>query len=143
MFVPQQTTSRNCQMINKPLFSAVPSAPQAPSVTNPTSNSIHLNWTAPSDDGGAPVLGYYVERSTNESDRWLRINRDMLGRLQYDQSDLIEGTTYQYRIVAVNKKGDSAPSEPSPPYVCKPQIGMLPAWYYEIKKYYKICFFLI
>lgn len=104
-------------------FAALPSAPSAPTFTNPTSNSIRISWLAPINDGGSPIIGYYVERSTNQSGRWLQINRDMLSRLYYDQGDLIEGTEYQYRVVSVNKKGNSIPSEPSAPYICKPMIG--------------------
>lgn len=69
------------------------------------------------------MTGYYIERSTNQSDRWFRITKEALTRPQLNQSELIEGTTYQYRAVSINKKGDSQPSEASEPFTCKPQFS--------------------
>lgn len=104
-------------------FIDVPAAPAAPQVTGKSLNSLSLSWKAPSSDGGTPLIGYYIERSTNQSDRWFRITRDTLTRPQLDQNDLIEGTVYQYRVVATNKKGDSKPSEPSEPFTCESKFG--------------------
>lgn len=74
-------------------------------------------------NGGTPVIGYYLERQTNQSDKWLRVSRNTIPGTTYDLSDLIEGTEYRYRVIAVNKKGESEPSEASQPFICKPQYS--------------------
>lgn len=64
-------------------------------------------------------MGYVVERATNNSGRWIRITKSELRLPTLYIGDLIEGTTYEYRVIAVNKKGESQPSESSEPFACK------------------------
>lgn len=44
-----------------------PSAPRSPSISQVTSDSLRLTWTAPSDSGGLAVIGYRVQVSTDSS----------------------------------------------------------------------------
>ena len=53
--------------------SAAPGAPQSLEVTGSTKDSVSIQWKAPADDGGSPVLGYFVERSLAASPRWIKI----------------------------------------------------------------------
>jgi hypothetical protein len=43
---------------------ATPSAPSNIRVTRIMSDSVTLGWDAPEDDGGMPLTGYVIERST-------------------------------------------------------------------------------
>ena len=91
----------------------VPDAPEAPLVRDVTATSCLLSWQPPVNDGGSPVLGYYVERSSGFSPRWIRINKDLIPDLDLPVDDLIEGNSYEFRVLAANKAGISKPSESS------------------------------
>lgn len=65
----------------------------------------------PEDDGGTPVIGYLLDRATNNSDRWIRVTREPLKAMTYDALSLIDGTNYAYRVIAVNARGESEPSD--------------------------------
>lgn len=100
-------------------FIAVPEAPSAVDVSDILSSSANISWSPPQSDGGTPVIGYFVERSTSSSDRWVRQNREPISELIYHQDNLMEGTEYLYRVVAVNKRGESSPSLPCQPFTAK------------------------
>ena len=91
----------------------VPDAPDAPTISDMTAKTCTVNWAAPGNDGGSPVTGYYVERYSDVSPRWLRINRLPVSDTSLQVPDLVEGTDYIFRVIAANKKGESQPSQPS------------------------------
>ena len=91
---------------------AVPSKPPPPDATDIFSDRATLTWQPPSNDGGTAITGYHLERSTNNSGRWVRITREPLKLLTYDALSLMEDTNYEWRVVAVNARGESEPSEP-------------------------------
>ena len=68
--------------------------------------------------------GYFLERQSNVSPRWVRINRTPVESTQMPVSDLTEGTQYEFRVIAVNKKGESKPSLPSDSFLAKNPFGM-------------------
>lgn len=105
------------------IISAVPDAPSAVEVADITSSSATLSWSAPANDGGTPITGYYVERSTNSSDRWVRQNKDLITEKSYSQDNLMEGTEYLYRVIAVNKRGESKHSDSSQKFTAKNPYG--------------------
>ncbi len=37
-----------------------------------------VSWTPPAHDGGAPVLGYILERRKKGSNMWLQVNKELL-----------------------------------------------------------------
>ena len=91
-----------------------------------------VSWTAPSEDGGSPITGYFIERQSNVSPRWTRINRTAVTDTSLAVDDLVEGTEYMFRIIAVNVKGESKPSQPSENVLAKNPFGM----YYDILSIY-------
>ncbi|XP_010016648.1 PREDICTED: myomesin-3 [Nestor notabilis] len=74
-----------------------------------------LSWVAPSDHGGSPVLGYYIERCVAGSEDWVPCNEKPVKTCRHPVLGLAEGQTYQFRVKAVNKQGVSHPSKPSDP----------------------------
>lgn len=84
-------------------------APDAPSglEANAGVGYVALSWSSP-DDGGAPVSGYNVYRGSAEgSMTWLAV---VLSN-GYNDTGVMGGESYRYRIVAVNAGGEGAPAE--------------------------------
>lgn len=88
-------------------------APQPPTGLTATGKllQISLNWNAPADNGGAPVTGYMIERSTNGGSTWSTIvsNTGNTGTT-YTDKNVLPLTTYTYRVFAINDVGTSGPS---------------------------------
>ena len=87
-------------------------APSAPSglAASGGNGSVLLSWTAPNSDGGSPVTGYNVYRGTTaggESATPVAANVVTTG---FTDTGLANGTTYFYRVAAVNAAGISPQS---------------------------------
>lgn len=80
--------------------------PSAPYVFNPVPAlaSITLYWTAPSSDGGRPVLGYKLYRGV--SDTSLEPIADLASVVTYVDEGLAARTTYYYCVAAFNELGE-------------------------------------
>ena len=86
-----------------------PGAPGAGCVSDLTDETCRLDWTPAQNDGGAPVIGYIVERKKSGNANWVRINNDLIQHHNYLVRRLVDGATYQLRVCAVNKVGISEP----------------------------------
>ena len=86
---------------------AVPGAPTDLSATADGTSTINLNWTAPSDDGGASISGYKIEVSSNGGANW---TDRFATRTSYSHTGLSAGTTRHYRVSAINSVGTGNPS---------------------------------
>ena len=83
-----------------------------------------ITWQAPDVDGGTPITGYHVERCSDNSARWVRQTRQPIHDVTMFHADnLMEGTEYQYRAVALNKRGESAPSKATESFIAKLPYG--------------------
>lgn len=102
---------------------AVADAPSNVEACDISKTQATITWQAPANDGGTPITGYFVERSTNSSERWIRQTRDAVTDTIYTADNLMEGTEYLYRIIAVNKRGESSPSTPSDRFTAKNPYG--------------------
>lgn len=91
-----------------------PSAPGAPIVIDVHKDRCTIKYTAPKNNGGAPLGGYYIEMKDGKSFWWMRINsKEMTPGLEYTVKDLVEGDRVQFRVIAVNIAGESPASEAS------------------------------
>jgi len=72
-------------------------------------NIVQISWEPPTYLGGTPILEYNIYRSENGGSFLLLGNTSYL-IFTYADTDLINDTTYVYRITAVNHKGESEPS---------------------------------
>lgn len=79
-----------------------PSAPIGLAAT-PRTGAVDLTWMAPVDTGGAEISGYEVYRgaSSDTTSLLATIGPD----LAYTDSGLTDGTTYWYRVAAINSAG--------------------------------------
>ena len=91
-------------------FNVVPSPPTGLTATAQLLK-INLNWNAPSDNGGTPITGYMIERSTDNGSTWSTIvsNTGNVGTTYLD-TNVLPLTTYTYRVSAINDIGTGNPS---------------------------------
>jgi Fibronectin type III domain len=82
----------------------VPSAPMYPQANPNNTGAVMVTWQAPSNNGGATVDLYQVQRATSWIGPWTKVaDVGVLGRL--DDAPLKPGTTYFYRVAAHNAAG--------------------------------------
>lgn len=101
----------------------MPGEPLAVTASDIDSSSLTLSWQPPSQDGGAPVTGYYVERRTGFNPRWVAVNRSPVHITKMDISDLTEGREYEFRVIAENEVGSSQPSAMAGPFKAQEPYG--------------------
>jgi hypothetical protein len=92
----------------------IPSSPTGLNATAISSSQINLSWTAPSNNGGSAITGYYIERSTDNGNTWSSLIPDTSSTATtYNDTGLSPSTTYAYRVSAINSVGTSLPSDTS------------------------------
>ena len=121
--------------------SAVPSAPAAPTLTF-KDQALDVSWSAPSSDNGAAITGYKVGRCSancDNADNWTVATLTGTGTT-HTLSGLTNGTTYQVRVAATNRSGDSAwsatasespayrPATPAKPTVTRGNQSVTVSW---------------
>ena len=91
-----------------------PSPPGRPSVLDLSNDSVTLKWSPPRKDGGDSVRHYLVELKSSFSSRWTTYGTTQrITDTTTVISDLVPGIQYEFRVIAVNKAGNSNASEPS------------------------------
>lgn len=115
----------------------VPETPTAVSASNPTSSSLDVSWTAPANNGGATIIDYKIEKST-DGITWVSAATGAASG--HTVTGLSASTSYYFRVAARNSVGygpfsDSstvvstsaapAPSGPAPTVIYPPQIVKL------------------
>jgi fibronectin type 3 domain-containing protein len=81
-----------------------PDPPSAPALSASAGDaSALLSWTAPADDGGATISGYEVYRGTSPGSATLHATVGNV--LTFTDTGLTNGTSYWYRVAAVNVAG--------------------------------------
>lgn len=98
-----------------------PWAPGKPVIRDIGKTSALLAWTRPEHDGGAKIEGYIIEFQKAGSEEWIRIAED-IPQTEHQLQDLMEKQEYSFRVKAINKAGESEPSEASDPVVCKERL---------------------
>lgn len=91
----------------------VSDAPSRPAVNDWSNDHVDLEWKAPKNDGGTPITGYIVQKKEKGSPYWSNAVQVPVGQTTATVPDLTEGQDYEFRIIAVNKAGQSDPSDPS------------------------------
>ncbi|XP_015183294.1 PREDICTED: twitchin isoform X5 [Polistes dominula] len=99
----------------------VPSPPGAPEPVDWSANQVDLTWKEPVSDGGSPITGYIIEKKDKYSTMWEKALETETPVTQALVHGLIEGNDYLFRVIAVNKAGQSEPGETSKTFTAKPR----------------------
>jgi fibronectin type 3 domain-containing protein len=86
-----------------------PSAPQSLAVTA-GSGSVSLTWTPPASNGGAAISGYNIYRGTSPGGEASTPVASNVTTTSFTDTGLANGTTYYYKVAAVNPAGTSPQS---------------------------------
>jgi len=86
-----------------------PTVPDAPTglTATPSNGKVALSWSAPSWDGGNPIVRYNIYRGTTSGQLdWVFI----CYTTSYDDTGVTNGVRYYYKVSAVNGVGEGAKS---------------------------------
>jgi hypothetical protein len=87
---------------------------------------VHLNWDPPVNSGASPIIGYNLYRGINQYS--FTLYQELGQEFEYNDTDVVNGQTYYYRVSAINEQGEGegsnvisatpfSPVEPTPPSV--------------------------
>ncbi|XP_053311256.1 brother of CDO isoform X2 [Spea bombifrons] len=95
-----------------------PEAPDRPTISTASETSVYVTWI-PRRNGGFPIQSFRVEyKKLKQPGDWVLATRDIPpSRLSVEIKNLEKGTSYKFRVRALNIFGESQPSAPSKPYV--------------------------
>jgi hypothetical protein len=104
------TSSPSSAISLTPVFSAT--APSAPTwlLANTSSWKTLLNWTPPASNGGSAIIDYIVEYKTTASSTWNTFSDGTSAANTATVTWLTNGTSYDFRVSAVNSVWTSSPS---------------------------------
>jgi hypothetical protein len=88
-------------IIAPPTADSPPAAPTALTLGNAVAGRLDLDWA---DNTEPDLAGYRVERSTDSGNSWATV-ASLLTSSAYADSAVSVGTTYSYRVVAVDQVG--------------------------------------
>ncbi|NIS95196.1 MAG: hypothetical protein GTN97_04670 [Nitrosopumilaceae archaeon] len=93
-------------------FFDVPSAPQDPitATFSDTPDKCTVDWNVPADDGGRPVDGYQIERSTGGGFSIIVADTGSPIPTEYEDTTISGGVSNVYRVSAINLEGVGAVS---------------------------------
>lgn len=95
----------------------VPEAPDRPTISMATESSVYVTWI-PRANGGSPITAFRVEyRKQGRNGDWI-IAADNISplKLSVEVRNLEPGSTYRFRVIAMNNYGESPASATSRPY---------------------------
>ena len=85
---------------------APPGPPREPAATSRGPHWIELTWREPESTGGAPISGYQIEVYEEGTSTWtVLVSNTRTAGTQYHHQDLDPGTTWYYRVSAINSVG--------------------------------------
>ena len=86
-----------------------PGTPGTPSLSSATPTAVTVSWSAPSDNGGAAITSYTVDRATDSGFSSGLTTTTMSGT-SLQVTGLSPGTSYWFRVRATNATGTSGTS---------------------------------
>ena len=118
-----------CTALDTPLSFGLcagpPSAPGEPRIVDFDNKSVTLRWDKPKNDGGRPISHYIIQKKDKFGGWFDALITDdqncvaTIDELEARVPGLSEGKWYQFRVIAVNKAGESDPSPETKPHLCR------------------------
>jgi len=102
-----------------------PSSPGEPKIVDFDNKSVTLRWEKPKNDGGRPISHYIIQKKDKFGGWFDALITDdqnctaTIDELEARVPGLSEGKWYQFRVIAVNKAGESDPSPETKPHLCR------------------------
>ena len=103
-------TRYTATLTNGYIYGTSPGAPTALAAT-PRDNGVQLNWTAPASNGGSAIIDYVIQYSADNGITWNTYADGIAittNTLVPTPMPLNAGTTYTFRVAAVNGIGQGA-----------------------------------
>ncbi|KAM7379536.1 hypothetical protein PAMP_005082 [Pampus punctatissimus] len=101
---------------------SIPSKPTNVALLEALKDYMVLGWSAPANNGGADIRGYFVDYRTVKKGvvgKWHEMNHKALTTTSYKAENLKENVFYQFQVRAMNMAGVSKGSLPSAALECK------------------------
>ncbi|XP_069548422.1 myomesin 1a (skelemin) isoform X1 [Brachyistius frenatus] len=108
---------------------STPGKPSGVTLLEAVKDYMVVGWTAPANNGGADVRGYFVDYRTvkgNVVGKWHEMNHQALTTTSYKAENLKENVIYQFQVRAMNMAGVSKASLASAALECKEWTITLP-----------------
>ena len=106
------------------LLTEKPSKPEGPlEAIDIQRTAITLRWKPPKDDGGSPLTGYVIEKRDAKRGSWTKAGKVDGSTTEFCVLDLLEKSDYYFRVMAVNKAGQSEPLESDKAITAKSPFG--------------------
>lgn len=101
-----------------------PEAPDRPTISMASETSVYVTWI-PRGNGGFPIQSFRVEyKKLKKVGDWILATSAIPpSKLSVEITGLEKGTSYKFRVRALNMLGESEPSAPSRPYVVSGYSG--------------------
>ena len=99
--------------LQPPVSNNVPDAPTGLLATAVSSSQINLVWAGPSNNGGSSITGYNIEEKIGSGSYSVIVSNTGNTNTLYSRTGLTAGTTYTYRVSAINLVGTSTVSNES------------------------------
>jgi len=102
-----------------------PGQPGEPRIVDFDNKSVTLRWAKPKEDGGRPISHYIIQKKDKFGGWFDALITDdsnciaTIDDLEARVPGLSEGKWYQFRVIAVNKAGESDPSPQTRPHLCR------------------------
>ena len=87
------------------LVLGLPGVPSALVATPGVSGDVQLRWIAPSDTGGVALIDYVIEFRKSTDAAWTRYSHTASPAVAIVVNGLVTGSTYVFRVAAVNPLG--------------------------------------
>ena len=91
-----------------PPTAVAPSVPKNLMAASPSRTRINLSWNLPSSDGGSAITSYKIQYSTDGGINFSDLHTTSDASTAYSHTGLPAGTTYSYKVAAINSIGTGA-----------------------------------